>query len=135
MVTFRNCQRSARRSTVFAAMGAAVVFAAAPSVAASIIDVTTATPSSVEVEYTCAPSAGVKWLMVKVGAPHATQPAASGEHDDPTCDGTPHSDTVSLTGAAGQEPLHSGAVVQVQVAMVDGRNDLVYTNVKLLNLE
>lgn len=135
MVTSRKAQLLARSVTVFVAMGAISVLAAAPAFAASTVDITSATSSRVEVDYSCDAAAGVTSLQVMAGAPNAERPAAQGSLNTLTCDGTQRFASVSLSGASGAAPLQPGEVVQVRVALV-GRDDVVVSGqAKLLNLE
>ncbi|MFD0361307.1 hypothetical protein ACFQZZ_07575 [Nocardia sp. GCM10030253] len=134
MVTTRNCQRSARIATVFAAMGAALVLAAAPALAEDTVDITGATPSTVAVSYNCDAAAGVKTIQAMAGEPTAERPAALGSQHNPTCDGTRHVATIPLTGATGEAPLQSGAVMQLRVALVDQNDIVVSGQAKVLTL-
>ncbi|KZM71276.1 hypothetical protein AWN90_00370 [Nocardia terpenica] len=118
--------------TVFAALGTAVASTAAPALADgdNSIKVTGVGPENVGVDYTCASNAGVVAIKALAGAPDADRPSASGAQSPVTCDGSPQSDVVVLTGAK----LAKGQQVQVRVALVTGDDTVVsgYANVYTL---
>jgi hypothetical protein len=135
MMTTRNCQRCARTATVFVAMGAALVLAAGPALAANAVDIAGAAPGGVGVNYSCDASAGVTGIQAMAGDPNADRPAALGAQNTVTCDGAQHLATVPLTGATGEAPLQSGANVQVRVALVDQNDIVVHGQAKVLTLQ
>ncbi|MFQ6394508.1 hypothetical protein ACLMAJ_13705 [Nocardia sp. KC 131] len=135
MVTAPNSQRCARAATALAAIAAASILATAPAHAANTVDITSAAPSSVEVDYNCEATAGVTSLQVMAGEPTTDRPAAIGAQNNLTCDGTQQVATVALTAAGGEPPLAQGAGVQVRAALVDQSDVVVSGQAKVLTLE
>lgn len=135
MLTIRKGRRPALIVTVFAAMGLAMVSAAAPALAANSIDLTGVGPANIGVDYSCDAAAGVTAIKAMVGDPQADSPSASGTQNAVTCDGTQHTSVIILVGTAGQNaPLSAGQTVQVRVALVDRADTVVSGQAKVVSL-
>ncbi|MET8428872.1 hypothetical protein [Nocardia sp. NPDC004860] len=134
MVIIPTHHRSTVTAAAVAALGAGVLLAAAPALAANSITVESAGASSIGIDYMCEASAGVAGILAMVGDPNADRPAATGQQDSFTCDGSQHAATIALTPVAGETPLVAGAPVQVRVALVDQSQTVVSGTARLLTL-
>ncbi|MBL1080162.1 hypothetical protein JK358_37785 [Nocardia sp. 2] len=135
MVTIRQYQRLTLTAAAVAAVGSALVVAAAPAFAANAIDVTGIGPTNVGVDYSCDASAGATAIKVMVGAPDAESPSATGAQHAIVCDGTNRTAVIMLEGAGGaSSPLSAGQTVQVRVALVDGADNVVSGQNKVVSL-
>ncbi|WP_433654532.1 hypothetical protein ACQPW1_27740 [Nocardia sp. CA-128927] len=129
MVNIRNYRRPARFMTILAAIGAAVVSAAAPALADNAIDISNIGPAAVGINYSCEASAGVVGIKAMVGDPNADSPSATGTQNAVTCDGTGQTTMVDLDA-----PLTAGQTVQVRVALVDRDDTVVSGQAKVATL-
>ncbi|MFI6774309.1 hypothetical protein [Nocardia sp. NPDC050412] len=133
MTTTRNCRRTTRVATGFAAMATALVVTAAPALAAATIDISRAGPTIVQVTYSCDDSDGVASIQAMMGEPTADGPAAQGIQNAVTCDNAQHDASIPMTATSGQPPLGSGQV-QVRVALVDRNDTVVSGQAKLFSV-
>ncbi|MBF6328446.1 hypothetical protein [Nocardia transvalensis] len=135
MVTIRKYRRPALITSVFGAMGLAVVAAAGPALAANTIDISGVGPANVGIDYSCDASAGVVAIKAMVGEPEADSPSATGTEKTVECDGARHTAVVALVGAGDADtPLSAGQTVQVRVALVDRHDTVISGQAKVVTL-
>ncbi|WP_067572160.1 hypothetical protein [Nocardia acidivorans] len=135
MVTTRIRQRSACTALALTALGAALLATAPAALAATVIEVPSASSTAVAVDYSCDPDAGVTAIQVLVGDPNADHPSAQGTPVTPTCDGGRHRASIALSAAVGGGPLSSGQTVQVRAGLLDENQMVIKGTARVLALE